>query len=1172
MAEKLTPQQRQAVENRGGKLLVSAAAGSGKTKVLVDRLLMYITESAGKVNIDDFLIITYTKAAAAELRAKIASKMNERLSENPENKHLQRQLQRLYLTKISTVHAFCADILREHAYRLDIPGDFRVAEERECQLLQLQVLDKMLEQVFAQSDETFLSFVDSQEFGRDDRSIPKIILQVYHASRCHIDPDLWLEQCVQDNDVSQFSDASQTVWGKYLMDDLHRYLDLQIQAMNKCRVLAEADGTMPKPAQLLQDILVQLQCLRDCPTWDDIVRNRNLQFGRLVFTKNTTDEVLKERIKCVRSGCKAGMEKKLRPFVDFSSQVLRDQQNCALVTKGLVNMVKAFAKEYDAVKKSRRILDFSDLEHKTLDLLTGKKRQATTALAYEIGARFCEIMVDEYQDSNAVQDRIFSALTEKRQNCFMVGDVKQSIYQFRLADPGIFLEKYHTYVPAEEAQDGQGRKIMLSSNFRSAGPVIQAVNDVFSYCMSPEVGGLYYGEEEALREGIPHCNVDEAEIELCAISVQEDTYSEEAAYTADRILELIDGNHMIRQGDSVRPITAEDIVILLRSPGSVGADFQYALEQRGIKVNSGGSTDLLQTEEVGFLRAMLQIIDNPLQDIPLLTVLSSRIFCFTADELASIRAAGSRKKPFYESLKRAADEKSLQFISVLNSLRQEAKICTLSQLLDKILTATKMDSIFGSFDDGVIKISNLQAFNALVAECENANQNELSQFLNYLISLEEKGITVNNDKSISGAVTIMSIHKSKGLEFPVVFLCGLSRDFNREDARAQVLCNKDLGIGLNCVDLKKRIRYPSMAKKAIEAKIIADSLSEEMRVLYVAMTRAKDRLIMTYAVKNVADDVADIVNRVDICDRRLITADTNCPGTWVLMTALQKMEAGPLFALGGRPDNLIISERPWNIKVVDGVLNTGTGFADDSETASAGVHLDVDKIRKSLNFAYPHMAATAFPSKQTATQLKGRQKDQEAAENTEIPKIHYHNWRKPSFAQDAAVSATSFGNAVHGIMQYICYEKCMDLNGVKDELQRLANSDLLDKEMVNLMEPEMIWRFFDSPMGRKVRSSDNVLREFKFSILDDASYYESGLRDDKILLQGVVDCALIEPEGITVLDFKTDKVSSETIHAIADSYKIQVQTYARALSKIFQRDILSSQLYFFRTGTFIEIL
>ncbi len=1171
MAEHLTPQQKQAVEDRGGKLLVSAAAGSGKTKVLVDRLLLYLTQSGGKINIDDFLIITYTKAAAAELRAKIAAKLNERLSEDPANKHLQRQLQRLYLTRISTVHAFCADILREHAYRLDIPGDFRVAEERECQLIQLQVLDKLLDRAFAEADNDFLSFVDSQELGRDDYGIPKIILQVYHASRCHIDPDKWLDKCISDNDVSHLSDASETIWGKYLMDDLRDYVALQVEALNKCAVLADENGTMPKPSQLLQNIVLQLEQLLCCKTWDEIVCSRVMDFGRLTFTKNVTDLTLKEQIKTVRKACKEGIEKKLKPFADISQQVLKDQQACSETTKGLVNLVKQFAKEYDLAKKSRRILDFADLEHKTLDLLVGKKRQETTALAHEIGDRFCEIMVDEYQDSNAVQDCIFSALTEKRQNCFMVGDVKQSIYQFRLADPGIFLDKYNAYVPAEQAKPGQGRKIMLSSNFRSAGPVIQAVNDVFSCCMSPEVGGLYYGEDEALREGIVHSVIDEPEIELCAISVQEDTYAEEAAYTARRITELIDGSHMIRQGDSVRPITADDIVILLRSPGSVGADFQYALEKQGIPVDSGGCSDLLQTEEVGFLRAFLQIIDNPLQDIPLITVLTSRIFCFNADDLAVIRSVGSRKKPFFESLQRAEDLKATEFLSVLSTLREEAKLCSLSQLLDRILTLTRMDSIYGSFPDGEIRISNLQAFYRLISECENSNQKELGQFLNYLSALEEKGIAVNNDKNVSGAVTIMSIHKSKGLEFPVVFLCGLSRDFNREDARAQVLCNRELGIGLNCVDLEKRVRYPSVAKKAIASKIIADSVSEEMRVLYVAMTRAKDRLIMTYAAKNVGSDMEEMVNRMDLCNRRLLTSEVNCPGSWILLSALQRSDAGALFQLGGRPNKLSVSDHQWKITVVEESSESGGTVNNEAEALECRVQVDIEKLRNSLNYVYPHLAATVFPSKQTATQLKGRQKDQEAAENADPPKVAYRSWRKPSFAEEEKTSSVSFGNTVHAIMQHICYEKCNDLPGVEKEFNRLSQTQLIDPKSISNVDPEMIWKFFQTPMGQMLRQASNVIREFKFSILDDAEHYIPEISDDKILLQGVVDCAIIDPDGITVLDFKTDQVTSETVQAVANSYKLQVQTYARALSKIFQKNIISSQLYFFRTGTFVEV-
>ena len=1166
MAEQLTKQQKQAVENRGGKLLVSAAAGSGKTKVLVDRLMLYLRE--GNINIDDFLIITYTKAAASELRSKIAAKLNEKLAEAPGNKFLQRQIQRLYLTKISTVHSFCADILREFAYRLDIPGDFRVAEERECQLLQLQVLDKMLETAYEEGDPDFLQFVDSQEMGRDDRSIPQIILQVYQASRCHINPDQWLDECVSNSAVSALTDASQTVWGQFLIRDLHSYLDLQISAMKKCADLASAYDTLQKPVQLLYQTVSQIEILRSMDSWDQIVQNASIDYGRLTFPKNSEDTVLQERIKSVRNACKKGIEKKLRPFADLSSQVLKDLQDCSAATKGLVRLVRKFSETFDAVKKSRRILDFSDLEHKMLDLLMGKNRSGTSVLAHEIGARFCEIMVDEYQDSNAVQDAIFSALTEKRQNCFMVGDVKQSIYQFRLADPEIFLDKYSRYLPADCAKPGEGRKIMLSSNFRSAGPVIDAVNDVFTLCMSPQVGGLAYGDDEMLHEGIEHKKIDESEIEFCAISVQNDTYAEEASFTADRIASLLDGTHMIRDGESFRPITPGDIAILLRSPGSVGMHFQVALENKGLRVNSSTGMDVLQTEEVGFIRAMLQVIDNPLQDIPLIAVLSSRIFRFTANELSAIRSSGSRKKAFYESLKKTDDEKAKAFVQMLSQLRQEAKVCSLSQLIDKILLETKMDSIFASFPDGDMKTVNLQIFYQLVAECESGNQRELSQFLDYLDALEEKGLTISSDQNVSGAITITSIHKSKGLEYPVVFLCGLSRDFNRDDLRAQVLCNKDLGIGLNCVDRVNRVRYPSIAKKAIAVKKLADSLSEEMRVLYVAMTRAKDRLIMTYAVKNVAADVEDLVNRMDMCDLRLISSGADCPGTWVLMAALKRMEAGALFALGGEPDAQTINRYPWDISVNTVDADNYEELLPENVDSRKDQYLNVDRIAKSLQFSYPHAAATSLPSKQTATQLKGRQKDQEAAENT----VKYNPCvlRAPSFTNEGSLGGKIFGNAVHRVMQYISFEKCTDIDSIAEELQRL--SSLIGEDLISQITPEMFWSFFSSEIGRKVRSAREVYREFKFSILDDASRYEPDVRDDKILLQGVVDCIVVEDDGITVLDFKTDRVTIETVQSVADSYRLQVETYARAISRIFEKNVISCQLYFFRTNQFIPLI
>ncbi len=1168
----LTEQQKMAVENRGGKLLISAAAGSGKTKVLVDRLLLYLTEGQGNVNIDDFLIITYTKAAAAELRIKIAAKLNEKLLEQPDNKFFQRQLQRLYLTKISTVHGFCTDILREYAHVLDIPGDFRVAEEQESLLLQLNVLDKLMERVYTDSDQDFYTFVDTQELGRDDRSVPGIVLQVYNSARCHVNPDLWLNQCISDCDGSAAAAVENTIWGRYLIDDLHHYLDLQMKAMNWCCRIAERTDFLEAPAALLRDTAAQLGALRSLNTWDEIVNFGKIEYGTLRFSKKCTNTEAIERIKAIRTACKEGLEKKLLPFADVSSHVLEDIGSCAQATRGLIAFVKEFSKEYEAVKRSKRILDFGDLEHKALDLLLGKKRQNITAAAHEIGSRFQEIMVDEYQDTNAVQDSIFEALTQKRQNCFMVGDVKQSIYQFRLADPGIFLEKYHGYVPAEQAQPGQGRRVNLSSNFRSAGGVIQAVNDVFTSCMSPSVGGLYYGSEEALHEGIPHISVQEAEVELHVLDVQQDTYAEEAAFTANRIAELLDGTHMIRQGETLRPITAEDIVILLRSPNSVGGEFQYALEQKGIRVNFGNGTDLLATEEIGFIRSMLQVIDNPLQDIPLMAVLASRVFCFTADELSVIRAAGSRRKTLYESVIRFDDEKTKSFREKLQELRKDAMHCTLSQLVEKIYTKLKVDIIYSSADDGEIRLSNLQAFSRLASECEATNYRELGYFLDYLNSMEEKGISMSADHGTTDAVTIMSIHKSKGLEFPVVFLCGLSKAFNREDVRAQVLCHKDLGIGLNCVDFHNRVKYPSVAKKAIAAKIIADSLSEEMRVLYVAMTRACDRLVMTCALKNPEKHIQSIANRMDYSPAELITSSVNCPGTWVLMTALRKAESGALFALGSRPDEITVQQPAWKVTVGTAPeTDEGTGEWTEAEKKPVRDE-DIQKIKNSLAFRYPHLAATAFPSKQTATQLKGRQKDQEAAEDTESEKPVYYRWRKPSFKTQEAPSGTAFGNAVHGIMQYIDFHACTDIQGIQSEIERISSLGLIDSQAAACVSPEMILRFFETETGRQLLNTSNVLREFKFSILDDASKYDGNILEDRILLQGVIDCAMIEEDGISIIDFKTDRVTDDSIMQTAKQYYQQVLTYANAISRIYQKKIVSARLYFFHVNQFITVI
>ena len=1169
MDEKLTPQQEQAVLNRGGKLLVSAAAGSGKTKVLVDRLMSYLTDPKDPANIDEFLIITYTKAAASELRGKIAAKLSERIAQEPENRHLQQQLQRLYMTNISTVHSFCGDLLRQFAYRLDLSADFRVADENECRQLRDAAMAQVLEEAYDQAgdDLDFCSFVDTQGVGRDDRQVPEILLKVYDSARCHLNPDGWLSGCVKAADPSGYTDTSETVWGRYLMDSLFSYLDLQIEAMERCAQLASGAEEMEKPAILLRDTVYQLQHLRSSKTWDEIVARRNIDYGTLRFSKKCTDTELVEGIKAVRTACKKGLERMLRTFTDPSEQIIGDLAGSAAAVRGMVALVERFATVYDQLKRRRRILDFSDLEHKTLDLLLGKSRSGPTAAAYEIGGRFREVMVDEYQDSNAVQDAIYSALTVRGQNCFMVGDVKQSIYQFRLADPGIFLQKYASFVPAEDATPGQGRKVVLSSNFRSGGAVLSAVNCVFETCMSPEVGGLRYGDEEALHEGIPHTPLGEPEVEFYGIQIREDTYAEEAAFTARRISELLDGSHMVRDKELLRPIRPEDIVILLRSPGSVGQQYRSTLERAGIRCSTGGGGDLLQTAEISMLRAFLQTIQNPRLDIPLLATLASPVFGFTADDLAAFRGK-NRKCPLYEALQADESAKTVHFLEVLQQLRHEARRNTLSELLESIFVQTRLDSIYGAMKDGDEKKENLQTFYQLAVDFEASGQRDLGRFLEHLDAMEEKGLIVGSDNSNSSCVTIMSIHKSKGLEFPVVFLCGLGREFNKESQRAQVLCDKELGIGVSAADSGRRVRYPTIAKRAIAAKIGADGLSEELRVLYVAMTRAKDRLIMTYASRSLEGELCDMVSRINMGCAEILNREAGCPGEWVLQAALKRTEAGALFHLAGQPADTRLGDYPWLIRVVEAEQPEIIGAIQEQEKKIPAQM--IEKLRQGLQFHYPHMAATAAPSKQTATQRKGRIKDQEAAENAQEPKIIHRVWRKPSFAEKSA-QPTAYGSAIHAVLQYIRYEVCTDAAGVAQEVKRLVEEGRITAEQGDLVNCDQIAAFFATPLGSKLRTANNVLREFEFSILDDGEAFGDGLAGEKILLQGVVDCALLEADGITVVDFKTDRVTEQTLSNAVGHYRPQVQAYADALSRIYKKPIKDAFLYFFKLGQFVNI-
>ena len=1168
MAEQLTPAQALAVENRGGRLLVSAAAGSGKTKVLVDRLMASLTDPVNPAQLDEFLIITYTRAAAGELRAKIAKKLTERIAQEPENSRLQKQLQRLYLTKISTVHGFCGDLLREYAYRLDLEADFRVADEDGARELRQQAMEQMLERAYNTllEDPDFCAFTESQNLGRSDKQLGEIIEKVYASARCNKDPEKWLDDCLRHSE-SLPEDVGETVWGRALMDSLFTWLDSYIPALERCVQTAK---DMEKVRANLEALLSGAKYLRESQNWDQVVLRIRIDFGRLSFPKKDVDEDAKALIKAVREGFKTELANRAKVFGRSSSEIAADFDLCAQAQRGLVKLVRQFSVEYEKLKKQRHVLDFSDLEHRTLDLLLGKDRSAPTAVAVEVGRRFREVLVDEYQDSNGVQDAIFDSLTRERQNCFLVGDVKQSIYQFRQADPGIFLEKYNAYGPAETARPGQGRRVLLSHNFRSGPEIVEAVNHVFSHCMTKAVGGLDYGPDEALQEGVPREKLPDPAAELWVLTGARDSKAGEANFVAKRVRQMLESGAPIRGNKGLRPVAAGDIVLLMRSPSSRAAAFQQALEKQGIPCRTDAGVDILASPEVSTLQSLLQTVSNPRQDIPLLGCLASPLFGFTAEDLGQIRA-GSREERLFDAMLESDSPKVRAFLGLLDRLRSVARMGTLTELLELIFVETDLESIYGAGPQGSAAKENLRQFYLLAASFEQGQLCTLERFLEHLDRAAEKGLSRAAAKD-ENAVTIMSIHQSKGLEFPVVFLVDLSHRFNMIDAGEQLLCHKDLGLGVQMADPDRRIRYPSLEKLAIADRIRQETVSEEMRVLYVAMTRPKDRLVMTYAVPNANGPKAidTLAAPLPMRGMEALCREAQCMGHWILLAALDRPEAGQLRDLAQTHEIAPSDGFPWTIRVVPAEAETEQSEKKTTEQPQPLPEQTLETIRQALAFAYAHPQAAQAPSKQTATARKGRDKDKEAAQDAPEERQIQMVWRSPGFLEGTR-DGRAYGSAMHRAMQYLHFEACGDKKSVRQEIDRLVAEEFLTEEEGKLVNCTQIARFFESDIGWKLRLGGQLLREFKFSILDDGCHYGAGLEGEQVLLQGVVDCAIVEEDGITVLDFKTDRVTPDTLPQAVDRYRTQVQTYKEALERIYEKKVKKALLYFFHLDQFVEL-
>ena len=1054
----LTEEQRAVVEDRGGGLLVAAAAGSGKTRVLVERLLRRVQEEGA--DIDRFLVITYTKAAAAELRGRIAQELSARLAEAPGDRHLRRQAMLLYRTQISTIHAFCAQLLREHGHLLDLEADLRLCDESEAGVLMLQAMDQVLEARYEALDpeSDFACLLDTMSAGRDDSRLVEIALDIYNKVQSHPDPHAWLTEQGRVFDLEGITDAGETVWGRLLLDQAREQVSYWRTRMEEALELCQGDEKLSRGyAPSLTETLAGLAAFETAldQSWDRAAERSAVAFPRLGAVRGCEDPDAQERIKAIREACKKRLGKLGERFADSSGQLLEDLRAVAPAVRGLFALAEDFSAAYTALKRRRRLLDFSDLEHLAIRLLR-ESNGSPTELAQLVGSRYIEVMVDEYQDTNEAQNAIFDAISGGGRRLFMVGDVKQSIYRFRLADPTIFLGKYRTFKPRDQAAEGEDRRILLTKNFRSRPQVLEGANFLFRNIMSVPFGEMDYTADEALYPGaeFPGREEDYA-VELDALDLsgaEPEGEGEkvprdllEARFAARRIRALLEGGFQVADGEGgTRPLEQGDVVILLRSPNTVLRHYARALGEQGLAWEADGGEDFLTSTEASVALSCLRIVDNPRQDVPLISVLRSPVWSFSADRLAQIRSAAP-DTDFYGALLADGGADVKEFLEELDRLRDLSCDMSCHQLLWEIYDRFGMLGIFSAMGDGETRRGNLLALAECARQFESAGHKGLYGFLSYLDRVMHAGgrLSAPNPAGEGSGVRILSIHRSKGLEFPVVFLCGLARRLNREDMQKPMLFHPRLGVGPKGLDPDRMVEYTTLARQAVAAQLEREMMAEELRLLYVAMTRAKEKLVLTCALTGGARDLRKLAEDAacPVDPQALLT--TQSAAQWVLLPVLARPDAGALRQAMERDVPLTAADcgPAWDIRWVDG---SDLAAAPDSRRAAAAAEetkaeeLDPAALAERLSWRYPHQADTLIPSKLTATQLKGRNLDQEAAEAAPQPPRPIL-FPRPRFAAEAlGLTAAQKGTALHLVMQFIDFSRAATKKGAAEEIQRLV--------------------------------------------------------------------------------------------------------------------------------------
>ena len=1255
MGMKFTPEQQRVIELHNSNILVSAAAGSGKTAVLVERIIRMICDGEHPADIDRLLIVTFTNAAAAEMRERIAAGIAARLEADPGNEHIQKQSALLHNAQITTIDSFSLFLIRNHFNEIGLDPDFRVADEGEIKLLQQEVLAQLLEDAYAgqfvpEAPEQFHACVEYFCPGGRESVLEQHILNLSRYAGSFPWPEEWLEERKNDYAAGDMEALVHSDYGQYLTERVNRTVEGCLEKLREVKRLCELPDGPYMYGELTEAEIEQLERLTSCKDLEEqAAKIPAVTFARLPSKKDdSVDPAKRELAKAIRNSVKDTLSDLSESYFKTPLELAVEQgKACREPLRILLDLVLEFDRRLLAAKQERHLIDFSDMEHYALQILlkrekveesdgTGTDRTETkyrivpSDVAMEYRQYFQEILIDEYQDSNLVQEYLLSAISgeeEGRYNRFMVGDVKQSIYKFRLARPELFLEKYDTY-----QETGDLCRIDLAKNFRSRIQVVDAVNDVFSRIMSREIGGIAYDDKAALYPGAVYpaqedpaygselllirkpekgereeSGIGEQHAEGAGVLVDYDNVRQlEALAIAARIKQLKGSLQVMEKSTGeLRPVRYSDMVILLRTTSGWDEEFKKILEQQGIPVYITSKTGYFGALEVQELLQFLRVLDNPRQDIPLFGVMQSVFGGFTQEEIAQIRSGGeghSRKRmTLYEALKEVAQSgrtedtelsiKANDFLQRIDHYRNLTPYTSIRDLLQRILDDYDYLNYVTALPTGSKRRANVEMLLTKASAFEKTSYFGLFHFIRYMEQLEKYDVDYGEADTLdenADVVRIMSIHKSKGLEFPVVFVSGLSKRFNMQDANQSLIVDMDLGVAVDYVDSVRRIKNKTLRRAVLSAKMKEDNLAEELRVLYVALTRAREKLILTSVLEKAEEkwELSQMTGQekltyLDFCEAGSymdfllpILPKTGIAVKTLRTEDLAAEELGEQLRMGDRREQLRLiacGETPL------------TGDPEENERKL--MHL-----RERFAYQYPHPGLQKLYTKTTVSELKiaaMAEKDEAAFHTFEEKEVVPYI---PGFRREQEkVSGAVRGNAFHRTMElldftylftesglftgcpnnYEEYRRGLDKNRLQNRLEEFLQRETISlrlteeyakavslPKILNFLEQELAYRMW------RAQEQGLLYREQPFVLGIDAKRLDPDLPEgEKVLIQGIIDVFFIEDGEIVLLDYKTDVIDS--LEALWNRYNVQIQYYEEALTKLMQMPVKERILYSF---------